>query len=444
MSALRAARAERNWSQSRVIAELQKHARSLGVTLPSPSSLKTELSRWENGHRTPDAFYQRLFAMAYGRSPEDLGIAQDDADAPLALGETWEESVSTASRFWRRDLDRRDFLKSSAFTAAAFAAPTLHALVGTAGAFPTRASGGLTVGASQLTFIQDMTKQLGTLDNRYGGGQVRRAAVAFLDGEVSPLLTDGRFSASVGRSLLRSAAELARLVGWMTHDVGRHGLAQRYLIQALHLAEQAGDRALMSETLAAMSQQATYMGEPREAVDLARGARTLAEREGLSALVAEASVMEAHGQARAGSSASCAAALSAAEIALDRADRTSDPHWIGYFDEAYMSAKFGHCLRELADHQHAITFAERSLQMTEGYERGRVFNLTLLAHSHAQRGAIDQACAVGKDAAAAAAGMNSHRVVKHLRDFRRALSPAEGSAEVAELDSALAPVLSAA
>jgi hypothetical protein len=129
---------------------------------------------------------------------------------------------------------------------------------------------------------------------------------------------------------------------------------------------------------------------------------------------------------------------------LDRADRSSDPHWIGYFDEAYLSAKFGHCLRELGDYQHAIKFAERSLQMTEGYERGRVFNLTLLAHSHAQQGAVDQACAVGKDAAAAAAGMTSHRVVKHLRDFRRALAPAKGSAEVDELDNALMPVLSAA
>jgi hypothetical protein len=50
--------------------------------------------------------------------------------------------------------------------------------------------------------------------------------------------------------------------------------------------------------------------------------------------------MEAHGHARAGEAAACASALSAAEIALDRADRSSDPHWIGYFDEAYLLAKF--------------------------------------------------------------------------------------------------------
>lgn len=189
----------------------------------------------------------------------------------------------------------------------------------------------------------------------------------------------------------------------MTHDIGRHGLAQRYLIQALHLAEAASDRALMAETLAAMSQQTTYMNEPQEGIDLARGARALAEREGLSALVAETSVMEAHGHARAGDAVACAAALSAAEVALDQADRSGDPHWIGYFDEAYLSAKFGHCFRELNDHKNAVRFAERSLEMNQGYARGRVFNLTLLAHTHAQSGNIDAACAVGQDAAAAAA-----------------------------------------
>jgi len=230
----------------------------------------------------------------------------------------------------------------------------------------------------------------------------------------------------------------------MTDDVGRHALAQRYLIQALQLAEAAGDRALMSETLAAMSQQATYMNEQRDAVDLARGARLLAEREGLSALIAEAAVMEAHGHARAGESAACATALSAAEVALDRADRSSDPDWIGYLDEAYLSAKFGHCLRELGDYPQAIRFAERSLQMSEGYERGRVYNLTLLAHSHANRGDVGAACTVGQQAVAAVTGMQSQRVVRHLRDFRRTLTPAQDAAEVVALDQALVPALSAA
>jgi hypothetical protein len=83
-----------------------------------------------------------------------------------------------------------------------------------------------------------------------------------------------------------------------------------------------------------MSQHVTYIGEAQEAVDLAGGARSLTARAGVSALVAEASVMEAHGHARAGNSKACAAALTAAEVALDQADRSADPDWIGYFDEA--------------------------------------------------------------------------------------------------------------
>jgi transcriptional regulator with XRE-family HTH domain len=443
MTALRDARVQRNWSQARAITELGAAARSIGATLPEVASLKTQLSRWENGHRTPEPFYQRLFAIAYDRTPTDLGFVRDHGST-ISAGGSWDESAVTAAQIWRQDVNRRDFLASTAFAATAFAAPSLHALVSNADASPARPGGRVSVGASHLSVIQDMTKQFSSLDNRYGGGQVRRSAVAFLDGEVAPLLSDGRFSASVGRSLLRSAAELARLVGWMTHDTGRHGLAQRYLIQALQLAEAAGDRPLMSETLAAMSQQATYMGAASEAVDLARGAKVLAQREGVSALVAEASVMEAHGHARAGDSQACAVALSGAEAALDQADRSADPHWIDYFDEAYLSAKFGHCLRELGDQQHAIRFAERSLEMTSGFERGRVFNLTLLAHSHAQAGDMDQACSVGQEAASTAAGMTSARVVKHLRDFRRALRPANGSDAVIALDEAMAPVLSAA
>ena len=444
MNALRKARIDNGWSQSRAIAELQLRAHAAGVTLPAATSLKTELSRWENGHRLPDAFYRQLFELVYARSSVDLGIAGRDLELAAPSGSTWEDNVTAATQLWKRDLDRRDFLKSLTFLAGSYAAPSLHALVGSVAVEPSRTSGAISVSSAQVGLIQDMTKNLATLDNRHGAGQVRRAAIAFLDGEVSPLLTDGRFPATIGRSLLGATAELTRLVGWMTHDVGRHGLAQRYLIEALHLAEAAGDRALMAETLAAMSQQATYMDEPREGVDLARGARALAERQGLSALVAETSVMEAHGHARAGEAKACAEALSRAEVALDQADRSSDPEWIGYFDEAYLSAKFGHCLRELGDQKRALTFAERSLQMDEGYARGRAFNLILLAHCHVQSGDVEAACSVGQEAAVAAAEVQSQRVVKHLKDFRRALAPAESSADVASLDVVLAPVLSAA
>jgi hypothetical protein len=58
-----------------------------------------------------------------------------------------------------------------------------------------------------------------------------------------------------------------------------------------------------------------------------------------------------------------------------------------------------------------------------GYERGWVFNVALLAHTHAQRGDVSEACAVGQEAAAAASGLQSHRGSDRQRSRRAPPTP---------------------
>jgi tetratricopeptide (TPR) repeat protein len=135
--------------------------------------------------------------------------------------------------------------------------------------------------------------------------------------------------------------------------------------------------------------------------------------------------------------------LHEAEVALDKADRGDEPHWIKYFDHAYVAAKFGHCFRELGDHRNAIRFAEQSLDMDGTYVRGQAFNLTLLAHAQADAGDVASACATGQKAVAVASKLRSTRAVAYLRDFRASLDFAEATAEVKELDQQLEPVLAA-
>jgi len=84
-----------------------------------------------------------------------------------------------------------------------------------------------------------------------------------------------------------------------------------------------------------------------------------------------------------------------AEQALDRADRSTDPQWLSYFDEAYLSAKFGHCFHALGRNTHAERFAARSLRMNDRFVRGKAFNLALLANIHAHQGQPERACASG-------------------------------------------------
>jgi len=47
-------------------------------------SLKTQLSRWENGHSVPEPHYQELLAQLYERTPAELGLAAVAAGAPEA------------------------------------------------------------------------------------------------------------------------------------------------------------------------------------------------------------------------------------------------------------------------------------------------------------------------------------------------------------------------
>jgi hypothetical protein len=237
------------------------------------------------------------------------------------------------------------------------------------------------------------------------------------------MLKQSSYTAEIGAALHSAIAEMMLLNAWMSYDLEQHATAAGYLIQALSLAEESGDGALGAEILAGMSHQAAYLGEPEEAVDMARAAGQCAKRAGQRVLLAEALAAEAHGHALAGSPRSAVACLSAAEAALDSADPADTPAYLGYFDAAYLAAKSAQTLRDAGDAAGAIELARRSLQMQEGYERGRVFNLVLLATAHTQAGQVDQAAETGVLALGQARALNSARTRHYVRDLAWRLEP---------------------
>ena len=76
---LRAARDARGWSQTEAARALAELARTRNVPVASPASLKTQLSRWENGHATPEAPYRALLAELYA-APGLNSASTDPAD----------------------------------------------------------------------------------------------------------------------------------------------------------------------------------------------------------------------------------------------------------------------------------------------------------------------------------------------------------------------------
>ena len=103
-------------------------------------------------------------------------------------------------------------------------------------------------------------------------------------------------------------------------------------------------------------------------------------------------MLEAHALALLGDRASCAVSLHEAERAFDRRSPENEPDWIAYFDEAYLSAKFAHCFRDLGDGAQAVRHARRSLEMDGRYVRGKMFNLSLLPAGLVRSGELEEAC----------------------------------------------------
>lgn len=249
---------------------------------------------------------------------------------------------------------------------------------------PAPLSGIRAVGMTDVRIIREMTQTFRRLDNRFGGGHARSAVTNYLVSDVLPLLHEGRYRDGVRQELFTAVAELNQLAGWIAYDVGDADSGYRHLRHALHLCRDVGDDALAGEMLAGMSHQAAFLRSADLAADLARGAKNNAKRAGVPALVAESAVMEAHGLALADDANGCLIALRESEQAFAVAENRDRPEWLAYFDGAYLAAKFGHCFRDLGRPVEAESFARRSLDMIDGYDRGRLFNLTLLASALAQ------------------------------------------------------------
>jgi tetratricopeptide (TPR) repeat protein len=129
----------------------------------------------------------------------------------------------------------------------------------------------------------------------------------------------------------------------------------------------------------------------------------------------------------------CIAALHRAERQFHAADDGDEPSWLSYFDEAYLSAKFGHALRHLKRLGEAERFTRRSLEMSDGYDRGRVFNTALLAGILADQAKVDEAASYATSAIKISEGMRSARVTHYLRDVYQRLSVYKTSQSVIEL-----------
>ncbi|HEY5836514.1 transcriptional regulator [Streptomyces sp.] len=406
---------------------------------------KTSVARWLRGQQ-PRGRAPAVIAEAIGRklgrsvSIDEIGMANGKNlatgiglhFAPTVLG-----AIEQLCELWRSDVSRRDFVTGSTVAASGLVEPSRDWLI-TRPDHAVARNGGARVGISDVEAVKATTRALTELDHRFGSGHVRPVVVHYLNSVVSGMLV-GSYREQVGRELFAAVARLTELAGYMAVDTGQPGLAQRYYIQALRLAQAAGDRAYGGYVLAAgMSHLAASLGSPREITQLARAAQEGARGQVTPTVEAMFYAAEARGHALLGDARTFAAVAALAVDAMGRSDPVQDPSWIAHFDQAYLADELAHCHRDLGQAAPAACRAEEALAAHPAPRtRRRAIDLLLLADAQVQQRDLEQACHTGLQAVTLLTGLRSQRGTEYLEDFCRRLEPYAAEPAVREFGARL-------
>ncbi|MEU6340140.1 transcriptional regulator [Streptomyces sp. NPDC046977] len=406
---------------------------------------KTSVARWLRGQQ-PRGRAPAIIAEAIGRklgrtvTIDEIGMANGKNLAtgvglhfsPTVLG-----AIEQVCELWRSDVGRRDFLTGSSVAASALVEPSRDWLITRADSQVAR-TGGPRVGMSDVEAVRATTRALNELDHRFGSGHVRPVVVHYLNSVVSGLLA-GSYREATGRQLFSAVARLTELAGYMAVDTGQPGLAQRYYIQALRLAQAAGDRAYGGYVLAAgMSHLAAQLGNPREIAQLARAAQEGARGQVTPTAQAMFYAAEARGHALMGDARACGAVAGQAVEALERSVPEDDPDWIAHFNQAYLADELAHCHRDLNQAPQAARRAEEALSaLGPEKARRRAIGLLVLAQAQVQQREVEQACHTGAQAVDLLSTLRSNRGAEYLEDLRTRLQPYAAESAVREFDARL-------
>ncbi|MGD3107559.1 helix-turn-helix domain-containing protein [Streptomyces sp. YGL11-2] len=384
---LQAARKASGMSQNELMDAMADAAERLGIDLPSRSSLKTQISMFENGRRPPGDDYQVLFCEVYQATRAELGFALETAPSQL---------------------DALPMLPSPRITA-----PTVTPEV--------------------LDYLRSVFVQHAQAEPLVGP----RFLVPAVQSQVpliEQLCTD---TSGPDRSdVLRVGARYSEFLGWLYQDTGDSQSAMLWTNRALDYAYELDDPTLSSYILQRRSNIAGEAGQAGYAQGLANAAlkhaSKLPSQVRAVALRARASALALLGDAD-----ESVRALDQARALADKAP-DEDEGLATYVSVSYIEMEAANCALELKRPQHAVRTLEESLtRWPAQQQRDRGLCLARLATAYAQLGDLEGAVHAASQAASIAQATGSARILAELTRLQTHLSPFRKLVEVAELSRTL-------
>ncbi|MBF6298517.1 transcriptional regulator [Nocardia amamiensis] len=410
------------WSRG----ELARRVRALAIEWgepqirPDTSSVRRWVDEGEQPRPPVPAILADLFSKRFGYrvTTYDLGLGDaSTVDRALVYHPSWTQTVEAVADLGRADVDRRKFLTTASFAAVAAIGPSRDWLLNTLDQLPDERQ---RVRLEDVTAVKNMFGTFQEMDIFQGGGSGRLVLAAYMNEHVYPLLRRTH-SEEVRLALYSAAAEQTYLLGWMAFDNGEHGAAQRYLIQALRLAEESRDTALGAHVLAGMADQATLLGHPHEGRRLAQAGRQGLSKVNAPACLADLWTLEARALAAMGDKSGVAHAINAAERAFAVVESDREPEWARFIDQAYICGEWANAFRDLGQPDEAEPHARRSIAYARTQNRARrgALSHAALAVVHMQKRDLEAAHAAGVRTLDLSRRVKSSRSVEAVRDVQQ-------------------------
>ncbi|GGQ52051.1 tetratricopeptide repeat protein [Kitasatospora griseola] len=280
----------------------------------------------------------------------------------------------------------------------------------------TGGEGALRIAPEQLADLRLSYDSKQRLERAYGGGLILDLAKAEL-AMVGKLLELGSYDEPLGRELYGAASRLARLVGWANYDMGNDAAAQRAFVAALRAAHVSGDPRLGVGVVGCLAVQATYNSGGRGLDPVAMLSTALRAADDVLTPRERAlqlgRIARAHG--RKGEQISAEAVAERAFRMLEGLDGHDQ-------ERADLEGMIGEGFLLLGEHEQARGLLQRAIEALTA-ERARVKALLMvrLADSYRRTGERAEAEDIADRARRLAAGMQSARVARALRDFDSAM-----------------------
>lgn len=346
-------------------------------------------------------------------TPESLGWLADTTDIAAASLEYkgLAHAVRILSKLWELDAMRRRSVVKSTFFPAVFGPASREALV-----MPPDTNiaglGRYKVTTADIELLEDHTVLYGKLDAQHGGGKFRSVFADFLSAHAIQLLTGG-FSARAGRRLYGGVADAVLAMASMAYDDQLPGLAQRYDLQAMRLAQAIGDRARIARVHIHQARLAASQGDRKDVLTHSRSA--VLASEGAPPLVkAYAAITEARAWAFNSNPGQALDAVARAREAFDRAGATSNPRWVAWFDQHELEAQAAWALAMGGLAEPATQALKTALGMPGERARDNVELLITAAELARLRGDLSEQAELTKRAAESSRHLMSRRLTARI------------------------------